>query len=196
LFIEEQNIMDEPRFTVNSTPNPPGDRAAAVVSAALEAAPAGRIAELLAAPAPEPTVVERLVADFDAGRIGKAEFDAAAAHLSRTATADEVIRELDPLSDRRFVAAVAIACGTPIRKVAKMVSHHERTIRSWLAEDEFKAHVLRLRREAAVVAVGRLTEAMSAAANRLIELIGHEDGHVAFKASAKVLDLGLSYTCG
>jgi hypothetical protein len=89
------------------------------------------------------------------------------------------------------LAATALAAAQTAVAAAAASGVHERTVRKWLDQPDYRARVERLRSEAVGRALGRLGDGMTAAADALRGLVGHRDPHVRFKAARAVLELGL-----
>ncbi|QDU23575.1 hypothetical protein [Urbifossiella limnaea] len=89
------------------------------------------------------------------------------------------------------IAAAALAAGQTAVAAAAVAGVHERTVRKWLDQPDYRAGVDRLRGEAVGRALGRLGDGMTAAADALRGLVAHRDPHVRYKAARAVLELGL-----
>lgn len=87
--------------------------------------------------------------------------------------------------------ALAFACGATIADAAKVAGVSERTAARRIAEPAFKAQVSAIRDRIVSEAIGRVCEGMTLAALTIRKLVSHTDPHVSFKASAKLLEVGI-----
>jgi hypothetical protein len=85
--------------------------------------------------------------------------------------------------------AAALAAGQEVAEAARAAGVSERTAYRRLAEPEFKRHVGELRGAMVSQALGRLSDAMTAAADRLRKLVDSADEKVALGAAKAVLEL-------
>ena len=89
------------------------------------------------------------------------------------------------------LAAAALAGGRSVADAAKAANCSERTISNWLQSPTFRSRVAEHRGEMVGRALGCLSDAMTAAAGVLIELLTHGDANVRHKAARSVLELAL-----
>jgi hypothetical protein len=97
-----------------------------------------------------------------------------------------------PRGDRtrnQDLAAVAIASGKTAKEAGDAAVVSERTVFVWLKQEPFKARVNELRSAAVAAALGKLSDAMSAAAEALVALVAHADADVRHRAAVKVIEL-------
>jgi transposase-like protein len=99
---------------------------------------------------------------------------------------DQPFEPRDP--GKGHLAALAIASGSSIRKVARDLGLDERTLRRWLKNAGFKAKVERYRAEFTSQTIGRLTAASSAAVGVLVKLMAEGSEQVKLGAARAILD--------
>ena len=97
-----------------------------------------------------------------------------------------------PKEEHKDLAAVKLACGGTIAEAAKVAGVDPRTIYKWKADDaNFRALIARFRAEAVERSLGKLSDAMSAAADVLVKLLKNKDCDVRHRAAVQVLTLAL-----
>ena len=87
--------------------------------------------------------------------------------------------------------AAALAAGKTHRDAAAEAGVSEKTVFRRAADPALKARVGELRAGMVAAAAGELASGMSEASRVLRELLGNDDPHVRFRASVKVVELGL-----
>jgi HEAT repeat protein len=87
--------------------------------------------------------------------------------------------------------ALALAEGQTVRDAATSAGVSERTAFRRLANPEFTGQVAALRADMIRTAAGRLAAGMTAAADVLRALLGHQNAHVRHKAAVKLLEVGM-----
>jgi HEAT repeat protein len=87
--------------------------------------------------------------------------------------------------------AATVAAGQSLRDAAKLVGIGERTAARRWAEPAFQRKVVALRAAMVERALGRLSDAMSAAAEQLRELLGARSEAVRLGAARSLLELGV-----
>jgi hypothetical protein len=92
------------------------------------------------------------------------------------------------------VFAAALAGGGDVAEAARAVGWSPRTGFRRLSDAAARARVAELRCQAVAKALGRLTDAMSAAADRLRCLLNSDDERVQLAASRAVLEFGQKIT--
>lgn len=88
----------------------------------------------------------------------------------------------------RDLAASLLAAGHTLAGAAGVLGKSEKTLRRWWGEPDFRAEVLRLRRELIEATTGVLTDGAQRAARALVELLGHEAAGVRLNAAKALLD--------
>jgi hypothetical protein len=96
-----------------------------------------------------------------------------------------------PRSDKKQAAALALAARRTRKAVAKRVGVNERTVRRWLAEQEFRAQVQQARTQLLDRTVGRLSGLTAKAAARLGKLLDCDDARVVLGAAKEILAAAL-----
>jgi hypothetical protein len=94
----------------------------------------------------------------------------------------------------RDLAAVALAAGKTAAEAAAAAGVAERTVKYWAADAAFRDRVSDLRREVVGRACGELSDAMSAAAKKLRELVGSSEDGIALRAASAVIGHTLKVT--
>ncbi|HJZ58391.1 MAG TPA: hypothetical protein VKE74_25845 [Gemmataceae bacterium] len=92
-------------------------------------------------------------------------------------------------STARELVALALAAGKTQQEAAARGQVNQRTVRRWLSEPAFRARVSELRSEMIAEASGRLTGAMSEAADELRALLANKKPDVRLRAAVKVIEL-------
>jgi AcrR family transcriptional regulator len=87
------------------------------------------------------------------------------------------------------VIAVALAGGQTVADAARNAGVAERTVYRRLEDTTFRRRVNELRADLVERALGRLTEGMTQAADRLMALVASKDEQVALRAARTVLEL-------
>jgi len=85
-------------------------------------------------------------------------------------------------------AALLLATGHRVRFVAEQIGVTERTVRGWKRNPRFQAVIEGYRSEAIAALVGRLSEAGSAAASALTDLLKSEDENIRLRAAIAIID--------
>jgi len=93
--------------------------------------------------------------------------------------------------EKNFPLALALASGLTITAAAEKLQGCRKTMQRRLAEPPFRQLVAELRGQLFTAALGQMADKMSAAANDLIGLLGHENPTVRLRAAAAILSLGL-----
>jgi transposase-like protein len=91
----------------------------------------------------------------------------------------------------REIVALALASGKTAKATAAECDVCERTIGLWMAEDAFRRRVAELRGDMVQRALGRLADSMTAAADKLRELLTAEGESVRLGAARSLLELGV-----
>ena len=86
------------------------------------------------------------------------------------------------------VAAMCIACGMTTKKTAEHCGISVGTLQHWRRHPKFKAYVEKLHDESIERAIGRLTNAMTKAANVVVELLGSKNQMVQLAATKELKD--------
>ncbi|HVS36538.1 MAG TPA: hypothetical protein VMS17_13320 [Gemmataceae bacterium] len=92
---------------------------------------------------------------------------------------------------RKEVLALGLAAGKTIRQAAKAAGVSERTAGSWWAEPDFRLRVSEMRGEVVVRALGRMTDALTAAADTLRKLLRSKNDSVRLGAARSLIELTL-----
>jgi transposase-like protein len=87
-------------------------------------------------------------------------------------------------------AAVLVASGERYDAVARQVGVHERTIRRWVADDEFLSRVRVVQAEVVRLAAARLADGMLRASEVLVDLLDDPDARIRLMAAREVLASG------
>ncbi len=85
-------------------------------------------------------------------------------------------------------AAVALASGRTVHDAALATGAADRTVYQWLQSPDFRAAIGEMRDRLLSEAIGKLSEAASAAVVRLRALVDDETATIALRASVAVLD--------
>jgi hypothetical protein len=103
-----------------------------------------------------------------------------------------------PLNPKQDKALVALLTEPTISAAAKKAGIGERTLHTWLGEEEFATAYRTARRQAVGQAIGRLQQVSSKAVDALLEVIDTEytpaPPAVRVSAACKILDLALKAT--
>ena len=92
-----------------------------------------------------------------------------------------------PLSSKYFDAlAIASACGSTIRAASEQVGCSTNLGYTLSRTDAFKTRVQELRAESLAASIGILTEATTAAARVLVELLSDDDPKIRLAAAGKL----------
>jgi HEAT repeat protein len=94
-------------------------------------------------------------------------------------------------ANARDIVAGHLAAGRTFVEAAQAAGVNDRTVRRWWEETAFRHRVCELRTAAVERSLGRLSDAMTAAADELRELLSAESENVRLGAARSLIELGV-----